>query len=1153
MSDVFALDQAGQNDKLATASANLTDGVGPPGFWKGVPKAVGMAVPRGLAEIPRAIELAGALPVGVAEPFLGYKQGELTDKYFAAVDPTIKNAVDYWTPRPEEVGTAGRILGGAVEGLAQLAAGGFNPAVLIGTTTLTGAMDAADQGASPDVAAASGALQGVATAAGFKLPFLGKTLLTRVASGAAGNVALGRLSTLAQQQLLARTGNPEAAANYNPADLTGAATDLLMGIAYGAVAHATSPAERAAALTTLDAQHFQEGTAPGTPADTASSVAHQQAIELAIKQILNGEPVTPPAPIMGAGFVPRSPAERLPPLRSTATDKADREAMDHIVSVLSGAKSRGVPLAEDLANLDAERALTVAHENPPPGEQDVTDTIPRDQTLTPEHRAIETAFAQQLGRAPTAAEAAYALLADTQGGKVLSTDTARELSDAYLKDRTVSAAVHEPASWLIKRLYARLLTQPPKAGEENLVLFTAGGTGAGKSTAINKALGPIADSAQIVYDTNLDNAPSAIKKIDQARQAGKKVKIAYVIRHPVEALTEGALTRAMRQEKQHGSGRTVPLNDHVRTHEGSYKAIQEIAQHYANDPGVEITVIDNTLGKGKARATTLEKMPKIDYNGSREEAAKALDAEYAAGRISASVYRGFAGKEPPSGTAAVGEGPGGQPQSERPEGNADRLTPATPAPAAPEAAPPGSTQDVLTPTGRRVPVTPRVVEASSLVTSDNPAFPQDLQPRDRQGRQALSDQVTSIGQNLTPELLGPSASSDTGAPIVGPGGVVESGNGRVMALRDVYAGRHPNSPEKAAAYRAYLESLGHDTTGIQHPVLVRERVGTMTPEERQAFTTESNKSTAAEFSPVELAQADAKLLDSATMSLLRGEDLTTEKNGDFRRAFMKKLSAGERNALVDASGNLSQEGERRLQAAILAKAYGGTPESNVTLGRLLESTSDEVRSALGALQDAAHAFAKLRQMIQDGTLGPEYDIAPAVLQAVEDVARLRRTKTSLAEHLATSDMFSPTSLVIKAFYDPTGNRVASREKAAAALERYASQAMHERTNQAALFSEAPLSPTDILQAKPAPQTGDMFGLRTPQTGSAPDPVVQSAQQMAVENPKLRVATGEFDANGNAVTVPVGELLAKSEADIAAAQEKAKAYEAAVGCAMAKGN
>ena len=81
----------------------------------------------------------------------------------------------------------------------------------------------------------------------------------------------------------------------------------------------------------------------------------------------------------------------------------------------------------------------------------------------------------------------------------------------------------------------------------------------------------------------------------------------------------------------------------------------------------------------------------------------------------------------------------------------------------------------------------------------NPAYPPELQPRARD-RAASEAQVANIASRLQPERLGASNTVADGAPIVGPDGVVESGNGRVMALRRAYAANRP----KAQGYRDWL-------------------------------------------------------------------------------------------------------------------------------------------------------------------------------------------------------------------------------------------------------------------------------------------------------------------------------------------------------------
>jgi ribosomal protein S8E len=231
----------------------------------------------------------------------------------------------------------------------------------------------------------------------------------------------------------------------------------------------------------------------------------------------------------------------------------------------------------------------------------------------------------------------YKTFGDAKAGKIINTDVARELSPEYRANRTLSANVHEPASQFTKQYYAEMLKQPPK--ENSFVLFTGGGTGAGKTSSLN-AVPRIVDQAEMVYDTNMNKLPSAVKKIDQALDSGRKVSIAYTFRDPVEALTEGALTRAMRMKKELGSGRTVPIEEHLKTHIGARNTIDELMKKYKDNKNVDFTVIDNSLGKDMARATDISTIPQLDEKVIKQRLRDALEEQFKAGKIDEDVYKG---------------------------------------------------------------------------------------------------------------------------------------------------------------------------------------------------------------------------------------------------------------------------------------------------------------------------------------------------------------------------------------------------------------------------------------------------------------------------------------------------------------------------------
>jgi len=238
----------------------------------------------------------------------------------------------------------------------------------------------------------------------------------------------------------------------------------------------------------------------------------------------------------------------------------------------------------------------------------------------------------------------YGTLKDAKGGRVLNTDTARELSPDYIADRTKSADVHEPSSTFIKQLYARRLAEPTPPGKVPVVVFTAGGTGAGKSSGLEliEQRNPAFAQAELVYDTNMNKFSSAKDKIDQALESGREVKILYTYRDPAESLRQGALTRAMGQEKKYGTGRTVPLAEHGNTHVGARKTMDQLREHYKDTPGIEFQAIDNSRGRGMAQAVEFEDLPQLSDNAQlRGRLRDELEAAYQAGEISESTYRGF--------------------------------------------------------------------------------------------------------------------------------------------------------------------------------------------------------------------------------------------------------------------------------------------------------------------------------------------------------------------------------------------------------------------------------------------------------------------------------------------------------------------------------
>lgn len=269
--------------------------------------------------------------------------------------------------------------------------------------------------------------------------------------------------------------------------------------------------------------------------------------------------------------------------------------------------------------------------------------IPAGVGLTPRERMVEARAAAQVLANPGAAIAAYDALPGSQGGSIIGADEARELFADYgagPEGRSSNAfAVHEPASFVAKMALAHRLAGPVRSGKRAHTLVTAGGTGAGKTTATNlvpeaRALKVTAD---IVYDGNLQSFDSAVKKIDQMLASGRNVDIIYVNRDPVDSFIYGAIPRANREDY----GRTVPVSAHVGTHIGAAKTYPRLAEHYKNNPRVTFTVINN-IAKGVAELGTLQDLvatASLPYNVLEENVNEALFQARAAGQLTDRVAR----------------------------------------------------------------------------------------------------------------------------------------------------------------------------------------------------------------------------------------------------------------------------------------------------------------------------------------------------------------------------------------------------------------------------------------------------------------------------------------------------------------------------------
>jgi hypothetical protein len=462
---------------------------------------------------------------------------------------------------------------------------------------------------------------------------------------------------------------------------------------------------------------------------------------------------------------------------------------------------------------------------------------------------------------------------------------------------------------------------------------------------------------------------------------------------------------------------------------------------------------------------------------------------------------------------------------------------------------------VYTASGRGVDVEYAVVEAQNLVTShghemaENPAFPAELQPRDRT-RLASQDQISSMAARLQPERLAGGSDAATGAPIIGPDNVVESGNGRVLALQQAYR----RFPEKAREYRQHLETLGFDAGHMSEPVLVRRRATALTPEARIAFTREANEAAIMSMGAGEQAFTDAKRIPNGILDLYRGGDLDLVRNRRFALKVVEALPASERAAMLTAEGELSQAGVKRLEGALLAKAYGDTG----LIGKLTEATENDIRAIGKALAEAAPAWAQMRARVEAGDIAPGMDVTADLLSAVRMIEHSRGEGQSVGDLLRQGQMFGegltePAFGFLRAmFKDADFSKPAPQSVISERLGQFIDEA-NKTTPGPDMFGAPPLTAGEVLASKPhvvqiTPEPLVSKAAEAAEVSSAID--TELARVLEVDDLQIPVEVVEVNGQRQVKMRSARELVSEAKAQVKVARQVAmcatgKLIEAAV--------
>lgn len=331
----------------------------------------------------------------------------------------------------------------------------------------------------------------------------------------------------------------------------------------------------------------------------------------------------------------------------------------------------------------------------------------------------------------------------------------------------------------------------------------------------------------------------------------------------------------------------------------------------------------------------------------------------------------------------------------------------------------GRKNSVKTAKGTKVDTVFALVDSKYVISShtesgnENPKYDQSLQPRDR-GRENSIAWVIKTANNLDPESLGRTGRADTGAPIVGDDMMVESGNGRTMAIKLAY--KNGKADDYVAWLKENADLFGFTEAQVEkykQPILVRIRTSEI---DRATFAIEANQDDKLSLSATERARADAKRLSDGMMENFNPSDdgdILAASNRKFIQDFLAMLGDAEASQYTDSNGNPTQALMARIKACVFAKAY----DDDRLLEMMADVTNPELQNMLNALSKTAPQFIKARVTAQRDTqelseklvdgieLAIDQRLKNALVDATNLILAAKRSNQALAQYVKQQNLF----------------------------------------------------------------------------------------------------------------------------------------------------
>lgn len=298
--------------------------------------------------------------------------------------------------------------------------------------------------------------------------------------------------------------------------------------------------------------------------------------------------------------------------------------------------------------------------------------------------------------------------------------------------------------------------------------------------------------------------------------------------------------------------------------------------------------------------------------------------------------------------------------------------------------------------------------------SVNSLYNQELQPRNR-GKAASAEQIADIAARMQPlGLVLDFMQADRGCPVIGSDGMVESGNGRTLALMTAVERKMESWVNYQNVLKEHLDELGlseSDLEGKKYPVLVRRRItGGDDLAYRKKFAQDANHPPSARMSRVEVAESDAKLFNPRIIDSLvvadndsgnpetLDEALRKTRNHDFVMAFVNQLPLNERTAIMLPDGRLGRDGIDRIKAALYLYTFP-PPQGERLAYTFFEAADSTIKTFEASLTQSLSGLCQAEALMQKGVVNPDLSLMDDIAKSMDKYSRLK--DTGLSAHAYT--------------------------------------------------------------------------------------------------------------------------------------------------------